>query len=343
MKKNPLSRFLFILFSSTAAIPSFIYADMPGEIPAEELAALQADAVPQKVEALPLDEPVVEAISVVAEHVDKSSDPTACCHVDDTLLKVEALPLDESVVEAISVVAEHNDEQSDPIHMPPSIPFCYFVPPKGWEIAKPDSLGKQVKMAFIKKSTKELFCPSLNLAVEQVDCSLSEYLSDVKAIHEQGRKNQWRKLGKVHTASGDAQLTEIDTTSHLGPVRMLQLILMKEDRAYIVTAAALRRDFCNFYREFQEAFHSLTITQDLFESIPQLDRRTSLKAAQEALFTIAKAMPKNEQDPSLLSQDAFQKVHWKPFEKKILEDFEDMGAFWQTLVLINARQALQEF
>jgi len=204
----------------------------------------------------------------------------------------------------------------------PSIPdpFCYFHPPKGWEITDMRTASSKVKMAFIKKTKKEGFCPSLNLAIENVEGTLNEYLNDVKAIYEQDRKNHWRKLGKVRTNAGDAQLTEIDMLSPLGSVRMLQLILIKERQAYIITAAALKNDFCSYYRDFQEAFHSLTVTSDLFEAIPQLERKTVLKQAVNTLIWAR-------------SEEEFEKNHWIPFQKKLQEEYEDMGSFWQTLFL----------
>ncbi len=223
------------------------------------------------------------------------------------------------------------DEDSDRAS---PVPFCYFHPPTGWEIAETRKGVSQVKMAFVKKAKKEGFCPSLNLAVENVEGTLNEYLNDVKAIHEQDRKNHWRKLGKVHTPAGDAQLTEIDTFSHLGSVRMLQLILLKEGRAYILTAAALKKDFCSYYRDFQEAFHSLTITQDLFEAIPQLERRMAIKREQEKLIQASvemQACPDEKEAP--ISHDEFQTNYWLPFQKMVLVDFEDMGSFWQSLAL----------
>jgi hypothetical protein len=86
-------------------------------------------------------------------------------------------------------------------------PACAFTPPKGWEAVDPSALSGQVKMAYIKKEAKEGFFPSLNLVVENVTGNLNDYLNDVKKIHEQNRNNRWRKLGKIHTAAGEAQLT----------------------------------------------------------------------------------------------------------------------------------------
>ena len=140
-----------------------------------------------------------------------------------------------------------------------------FIPPKGWEAVEQDALSRQVKIAFIKKEVKEGFCPSLNLVEEQISGNLNDYLNSVKAIHEQNRTNRWRKLGKVQTASGEADLTEIDTTTPFGPVRLLQLFLLKEQCVYIITAAALKKDIPRFYADFQKSFHSLTLEPKAFE------------------------------------------------------------------------------
>ena len=215
-------------------------------------------------------------------------------------------------------------------------PFCYFIPPRGWQIADQSSLGSQVKMAFVKKSKTDAFCPSMNLVIERVEGNLASYISDVKAIHEQDRKNQWRKLGKVKTCAGEGQLTEIDTSCPAGPVRILQLILLKDMHAYIVTAAALKKDFCNYYSQFQQAFRSLTITEDLFESIPQSERRNALKSLQNNLTKLFNTIP-NDQKESL---EEFENNQWVAFENKIIQDFEDMGPFWQRLFLIQTRQNL---
>jgi hypothetical protein len=228
------------------------------------------------------------------------------------------------------------------VEEPRAAPYCYFHLPKGWGIAEARTSGSQVKMAFVKKTKNEGFCPSLNLAVEEVEGTLNEYLNDVKAIHEQDRKNHWRKLGKVHTLAGDAQLTEIDTFSQLGSVRMLQLILLKEGRAYIVTAAALKKDMSNYYRDFQDAFHSLTITDDLFEAIPQLECREAMKGALDKIIqTRVKNTTSETTGGQPISEEEFHKNHWIPFHDKIQEECEDMGLFWQTLVLEHASETIK--
>lgn len=201
---------------------------------------------------------------------------------------------------------------------------CFFVPPAGWEFADPKTLAPMVKIAFLKKSSKG-FCASINLAVEETSASLNDYLKAVKAIHEQDRANQWRALGKVSTAAGLAQLTEIDTTSDFGPVRILQAILVKEGRAYVLTAAALREEISAYYKDFQSAFRSLTLTSDLMSNIPQLERREALKLKQNQLVDALANAAFDSPD--------FQEKHWLPFQKTVIDDFADMGAFWQVLLL----------
>src|SRR3984957_10065767 len=179
---------------------------------------------------------------------------------------------------------------------------CYFVPPPGWEIADPSTLSSKIKIAFLKNSGKG-FCPSINLAIEETDVSLSEYLKAVKTIHEQDRKNQWRALGKVRTVAGMAQLTEIDSTTEWGPVRILQLILIKDKHAYVVTAAALKEEMSNYYKEVQAAFRSLTISHDLLQNIPQQERRDMLKDQHTALFAAASSEKSFFEDPVFLEKN----------------------------------------
>jgi hypothetical protein len=215
---------------------------------------------------------------------------------------------------------------------------CYFIPPEKWEVSDPRSLSPKVKIAFLKKNSSG-FCPSINLAVEETDASSSEYLKAVKAIHEQDRANQWRALGKVRTGAGNAQLTEIDSTSEWGPVRILQLILVKEGRAYVMTAAALKEDISKYYKDFQTSFRSFTLTSDLFSNIPQTDRRQTLKQQQIDLLAASEKFLQT-QKKSPMEDEKFKEEHWLPFQKSVLNDFGDMGTFWQILVLRNANEKL---
>jgi hypothetical protein len=217
---------------------------------------------------------------------------------------------------------------------------CFFIPPENWDIVDPKTLSPKVKMAFLKNSGKG-FCPSINLAVEETDVSLSDYLKAVKAIHEQDRNNHWRPLGKVRTAAGLAQLTEIDSTTEWGPVRILQLILMRDKCAYVLTAAALKEEISHYYQEIQCAFRSLTLSHDLLSAIPQLERREMLKQQQVELFAAAKKhLQSSTQKKNLFEDSSFEQHYWSAFQKTLLDNFGDMGAFWQILFLRNTREKI---
>ncbi len=215
--------------------------------------------------------------------------------------------------------------------------FSYITPPKGWEITNPKFLAKSVQIAFIKK-TNNIFCPSINLAIEKSNLSLPEYLNVIRQIHESNKRNRWRQLGKVHTLSGIGQLTEIDTTTEFGAVRMLQLILVKQGYTYVVTAAALKEEIAEHYREFQSTFRSLQVTSDLISTVPQMERRDSLKERSKQL--ISSWQQTLHLGATSLLDPAFQKEQWVPFQTALVQDFEDMGPHWQVLMLKNIQEKM---
>lgn len=217
---------------------------------------------------------------------------------------------------------------------------CFFLPPTHWEITDPQTLPPCVKIAFTKKSNKG-FCPSINLAIEETSSSLSDYLKAVRAIHELDRHHQWRLLGKVRTNAGLGQLTEIDLPTDFGPVRILQFILIKDNHAYIITAAALKEEIADYYKDFQTAFRSLTLTSDLLNHIPQLERRETLREKQKQLLQAAQEfLPASAENANLLEDPSFLEKYWLPFQKLIIDDFADRGTFWQILLLKNTQEQI---
>lgn len=215
--------------------------------------------------------------------------------------------------------------------------FSYITPPAGWEIADPKFLAKSVQIAFLKKSGTG-FSPSVNLAIEKSNLSLPEYLNVIRQIYESDKRNRWRQLGKVHTQSGIGQLTEIDTDTEFGPVRMLQLILVKQGCTYVVTAAALKEQIAQYYKDFQATFRSLQITSDLISTVPQMERRDSLKERSERLISSWEKTV--EQGVVSLAESRFQKEHWLPFQNAVLQEFEDMGPHWQILMLKSIQEKM---
>jgi len=225
----------------------------------------------------------------------------------------------------------------------PSGLYCFFLPPKGWDIADPKLLSPHVQIGFFTKGKKEI-SPSLNLAVEETSLSLADYLKAVKAIHESDPSTRWRQLGKIQVLAGLAQLTEIDTQTEVGPMRILQMILVRDGKAYILTAGALKEEFAEHYQDFQKSFRSFQVTPDLISVVPQADRRDALKQAQESLSQKWTALSSSAKTPEALFADkSFQKDEWLPFQNMIVQQFEDMGAYWQVQILKAAQERFITF
>jgi hypothetical protein len=199
---------------------------------------------------------------------------------------------------------------------------CFFIPPKGWEVANPELLAPHVHICFLGTSSKGL-APSINLATEVVDTSLETYIQEVRKIHLSDPNSRWRDLGKYTSLLGEGRLTELETPTELGVARMVQLIMIKEGVAYILTASALKEEFSKYYRIFDQALHSLQSSSNLTESYP---------SKTEQLKKLVKSLSLQG-----AHSEQFQKNIWEPFEKKIIKDFTEMGPYWQILFLKEVR------
>jgi len=218
--------------------------------------------------------------------------------------------------------------------------YCYFIPPKEWQLAAPEHLSPSVEVGFIGKSKKN-FSPSLNLASEPVNVSLAEYVKIVKKLHESDRNNRWRELGKFSSAAGEGLLTEIDTRTEVGPIRLLQFIMIKEGKAYVLTAGALKEEFANYYEEFEKTFSSLTFASDLFAGIKNVKLKEKLEEKLKDLKTTWNTMEKKGTFEERFNDKKFQKDHWIPLQNFLTKDFTEIGAHWQILMLKHIREELQ--
>lgn len=196
-----------------------------------------------------------------------------------------------------------------------------LTPPSDWEIASDPSLSPRIEVAFVKKNTSR-FRPSLNLTTEKVNLSLDEYVGAVRKLYSTEHHTRWRYLGSYATAAGPAALTELDVDTEWGPVRMLQLLLVKEGTAYIVTGATLKEESFQYYQTFRAIFKEIAFTEDLFTAIPGSDKRALLQTAWQKLL-----------------ED--RTSEWKPFVKMIENEYAYMGSHWQWLVFKTLQKDLQ--
>lgn len=229
---------------------------------------------------------------------------------------------------------------------------CSFTPPQGWSFEKTNELPPEIK-ALVKGQGKHELAPSLNLSAEETDLDLNSYLRVIKSIHEASPDTEWRRLGTLQTTAGPATLTQIDSKTAWGDIRMMQSIIVRNKMAYIVTATALQEEFPHFYKEFFQAIQSITIKQKDFADVSNPQKREILKREYESLkrawSKTFHEMAGEEQNQIFSSyalaevsfeDENFQERHWEPFQAFLREEFNDLGAEWRNDLLEKTRENL---
>lgn len=211
-------------------------------------------------------------------------------------------------------------------------PICFFIPPAGWDFADPKILAPRVKIAFIGKA-KSVLAPSIILAEEDIKVGLPEYLKAVQTIYEKTRKTSCRHMGSIQTQAGLAHLMQIDTETKYGPLRKLQLIFIKDSKAYVLTTSALKKEFSVYSDAFHKTLLSFACTRDLYAPLSQ-GLQTDLELLENALIKKWSDLSKQGTgSEELFNKAEFQKLYWLPLQKKVLEDCQGQGAYWQMIVL----------
>ncbi|MBS3903360.1 MAG: hypothetical protein KGZ30_03260 [Anaplasmataceae bacterium] len=158
---------------------------------------------------------------------------------------------------------------------------------------------------------------TLNLAEEEIDCTLDEYIEAVKRIHTSNRHNDWIYLGMFPTKGGAAALTQMDSSTPAGPIRMLQLILVRDKTAYILTMSASKKQFSQFLTAFKKTFSSLCLIEDLYAEISDTEKRSHLIELKNSALT-------------------GDENAWEHFQNTVLHQYTQPGTYWQLLVLTEA-------
>lgn len=204
-------------------------------------------------------------------------------------------------------------------------PIPLFDPPAGWECAFPDNLSPCIQVGFLGKGSTP-FRPSINLAVEEVDVNLKQYLKAVKEIHLADKGTVWRDLGKFKTRSGEGRLLELSANSPLGPIKMLQMITIVGKTAYILTGAAIKDDFLKFQEVFMKTFQSLSLAKDLFNPLPEEKKKRFEHFFSDLGQSVA--------------DEAQKQAKWNDLQKMVVQEAPEMGNYWQILVLKTGREKL---
>lgn len=159
------------------------------------------------------------------------------------------------------IAAEDSVDESTLQKATQNLDLVQFTPPQGWRFAEGQTKLKNVHSIVVGQGQHE-FPPSLTLGVEQYPGTLKEYLKIVKTLSG-AHGGDWKDLGTIRTEAGEASLSQEDTKSVWGDLRMMHVILAKNGSVYILTAAALKEEFPQFYPEFFNSMRSLRIEHEL--------------------------------------------------------------------------------
>jgi hypothetical protein len=209
--------------------------------------------------------------------------------------------------------------------------ICIFTPPSSWQCADPSNLSSHVTVGYVGKG-KSSFNPSLNLAKEEVDIDLKEYVKEVKSIYAQDKSSSVKSLGTIKTLAGEAVLLEICTKTSVGEIRILQAIFVKDNFAYVLTGATTKDEFIKYNKEMQQAFSSLAIVPDLISIIASEGKRSKLN---NKIYAFKKEM----KEKKLINNKKLLIKQIEKFQKFLATEFHEMGNYWQLLML---EQIVQE-
>lgn len=226
-----------------------------------------------------------------------------------------------------------------------------FTPPRNWRVADPKMLPPRVKVMVIGKGQND-FPPSINLGMESYKGTVKDYLKTVKALND-SQGATWKDLGTIRTQAGDASLSQVDMKSEWGDVRLMHVILKKEDTLYVLTAASLKEEFPEFYKEFFTTMRSLRFNKSAYDMIPSAKRRKELQTSEERLksdweklYATALENAKAAENPtedigsSVFNSLEFQKQYWEPFQAMLARNFADMSTIWHKHVAQKIKNEL---
>ncbi|MFA6914955.1 MAG: hypothetical protein WC222_01035 [Parachlamydiales bacterium] len=238
---------------------------------------------------------------------------------------------------------------SSPTPPTPQPMIVQFTPPPGWGAADPSSLPPSVKAMVIGKG-KGAFPPSINLGMEPYTGTIKQYLKIIKAIND-SQGSQWKDLGTVRTAAGDASLSQVDSKTEWGEIRMMHVILQKEGTIYILTAAAKKDEFPQHYKTFFDSMKSLRFNGspiDLITNAAQkealLNRIQTVKSAFNTLAAKEKSSYPSENEETIkqkvFNNSNFQMEYWNPFTQTLDRDYAIMGDAWKSLIVESTQNEL---
>lgn len=226
--------------------------------------------------------------------------------------------------------------------------FVFFTPPQGWNLVEKKLLPPHVTTMVVGKAPLH-FPPSINLSSEPFKGTLKDYLKIVKEMNT-AQGYEWKDLGSIRTEAGSASLSQVDTKTQWGNVRLMHVIQIKYGKIYILTASALANEFSIFYKDFFTSMRSLKVVRNLYETVPPQQAQL-LKLAVEKLESSWKILLQNKESQSddlavsalkekTFNDEEFQNATWKPFQEMLNQKYEQLGVEWRSFFLQQLKNQL---
>ena len=215
-----------------------------------------------------------------------------------------------------------------------------FTPPHGWHLADSNLLPPHVR-AMVVGNGPSSFPPSMNLSWEPYKGTLRQYLKIIKNMNS-AQGYEWKDLGTIRTEAGNASLSQVDTKTQWGEVRLMHVILLKNGNVYILTGSALKNEFSIFYKDFFASMRSLRLGNDIYEMAVNPQLRTQLKTAAGKLQNQWRTLlaQKQKEYPAKTWTDLqeetfkspeFQNSIWKPFNELLDQKYGELGVAGHSL------------
>lgn len=138
------------------------------------------------------------------------------------------------------------------------LPFS-FDPPKKWQcITDKDGLPAKVEAVYMGNGAHG-FNPSINIAMEETNLPLADYVKMAQGYHEKQPHTKCLLLGSCNCRAGSMELLQIEQITSWGEVRFLQAAFVKDKMAYVVTATCLEKDYDEYYQKFLQSLQTFNL------------------------------------------------------------------------------------
>ncbi len=210
---------------------------------------------------------------------------------------------------------------------------CTFTLSSNWKLADPKKTPDGVTIALVYPK-KGAISPSLNLTEEITSLSQEAYVDAVTNLYARDAKQQVRSVGDFLLKAGNTgHLLQIDRDEGYVALRQLQLIIVQEGKAHILTATVAKEEFLASLPEITAILRSTSLVKQV---ALRDEIRKQIDAARENLEN---ELYKKNRSTYFFTKE-FQGKKWRPFERLIETLCADEGPYFQLLLIQEEQKKL---